>query len=546
MTFLKQNKYHFLAGLVILLLFLLSVHLRRDNLALPLSRHHEWITAHTLITCQVWQENGGPSAYHFSPVYTFPGEGNNGRTMLGGVVDEKGDVYYVSYPPFAFLFAYYATQVLGGPDVDSIRQLNLAIHLLCSIFIYLLAVTLASTDKKHQFSIAGICAAFLYLFSAGNLWIHGNLYFADMMVQLFVIAGLYFSVRFFKKEYLNERVQLSILFFVFFLAAYTEWLGLFLAFFTGIGFLLAWLMAREKRFIKAFITVGTAAALALVLTVWQYSSIAGWDNLKKVSVAKYEERSGHESAELSPNKFNLENDAALNFLVDKVDEGYKMAENFVGIFLVLFLLVALFRRMRRNMVAPQWHSVTFCVFALAVLTHYYLFFNFNALHDFSSLKTGFLMILLVLLFISLTESMFSITFRRMLLLLVVALAVDKGLESVEKYNAVNPTSAVDWNRIRTAEMIRLHSRPDVAVFANIYTNPELVYYSGHAVFPIHDTADLKVFTTFFENNKGQYYHHSGTELEYILEFERRGDGIVYKNKINMAGSSGGSERHFQK
>ena len=67
-----------------------------------MGRYHEWITAHTLLTCQIWEENGGPSAYNFNPVYTYPGEGNGHRDVLGGVAAKNGDVYYVSYPPFTF------------------------------------------------------------------------------------------------------------------------------------------------------------------------------------------------------------------------------------------------------------------------------------------------------------------------------------------------------------------------------------------------------------------------------------------------------------
>ena len=287
MSFILRNKYHFIALTSILFLFLLSVFVRKENMAEPLTRHHEWITAHTLITCEIWDQNGGPSAYHYSPVYTYPGKGNMKRRMLGGVVDETGNVYYVSYPPFAFLFAYYATQIIGGPSIDSIRTLNLAVHFLCAIFIYLIAHSLSSEQQKKQLCIAGIFGAFLYLFSAGNLWIHGNLYFADMLVQLFVISGIYFSIRFFKKDYKNELVFLSVLFFLFFLATYTEWLGLFLAFAFGLAFAVAYFVKREIRFLKAFFVVGIASVLAIAITIKQYSSIAGWDELKRVSTEKY-------------------------------------------------------------------------------------------------------------------------------------------------------------------------------------------------------------------------------------------------------------------
>ena len=546
MSFITQHRYHFAAGALITLLFVFTVLLRQENLSVPLARHHEWITAHTLMTSEIWENNGGPSAYGFSPVYTYPGEGNINRRMLGGVVDKNGYVYYVSYPPFAFLFAYYATQILGGPDVDSIRDLNLAIHFLCALLIYFLAHSLAWERQKNHISIAGIFCAFLYLFSAGNLWIHGNLYFADTVVQLFIISGLYFVVRFFKNDYTKERVILSALFFLFFLAAYTEWLGLFLAFFVGLAFLISYFMVKEKRFLKAFFTVGIAATMALAITVWQYASIAGWKQLKEVSTSKYQERSGHETAELSPNGFNLDSDAALESVIKNVAAGYKMVENFIGLFFILFVVIVLFRKTRKNLGNFQWHVTAFCLLALAILTHYYVFFNFNSLHDFSSLKTGFLLILLVLIFVSLIERMLNTNLKMILAVLIIGLSIYKGIESVKKYNGENPITAIEWNRIETANAMIEYGKPEYAMFMNTRFSTELVYYAKHNVSPIKDTSEIQRMMKYFDGGSGQYYHHTNEKLDYILEFNKKGDSIVYHNKIKFNKSNGGSGTHFQK
>ncbi|MBI3136180.1 MAG: hypothetical protein HYZ14_16010 [Bacteroidetes bacterium] len=546
MTFLKENKYHFAGLLLVVFLFVISVLVRKENQTVPLSRHHEWITAHTLITCEIWAKNGGPSAYHFSPVYTYPGEGNHRRRMLGGVVDETGNVYYVSYPPFSFLFAYYATQLLGGPDTDSIRNLNLVIHLVCSLLLYLIALSLSPESRKRDFSVAGITASFLYLFSTGNLWMHGNLYFADMLVQLFIIAGLYASIRFFRRQYKRQALILSALAAVFFLATYTEWLGLFLAFFTGLAFLTAYFIKKERRYIYAFLAVGGSSALALALTFMQYSSIAGWSQLKEVSTSKYEERSGREAAAETPNEFTLDNEQAYEFMIDRIDGFYKMAENFVGIFAILFLLVAVIPNLRRRI---QHAGVAFLITGLlliSILTHYFLFFNFNSLHDFSSLKTGFLFILVVLVFGVLTESVLNLKLRAVLFLLVAYLAVDKGLESVARYEETFPLAETDWDRMNTGAAMKKFGTPDEAVFMNISSNPELVYAAGHNVFPVKDTSGLEVLMKFYGNQRGQYYHHLGTKLEYILTFEMQQNQLIYLNRINLNSVEGSSGRVYQK
>jgi hypothetical protein len=546
MNWIKQNIYHLIGLLSVVLLFIFSLFIRQENLSEPLSRHHEWITAHTLITCEIWEKNGGPSAYHFSPVYTYPGEGNARRKMLGGVVDDAGNVYYVSYPPFAFLFAYYSTKLLGGPSVDSIRTLNLILHLICALGIYFLAVSFFRNDKKHYYSLAGITGSFLYLFSTGNLWIHGNLYFSDMLVQVFIILGLLLLSRFLNPDIAHKKWVLFGFFILFFLATYTEWLGLFFSFFTGLILLASYFIKKEIRYLKAFGSIAVASSLALALTLFQYSSIAGWDKFKEVSSSKYEERSGHASEELSPNAFNLSNDEAYDFMIGRIDRNYLMAENYLGIFgiiLVIFFLVPNFRRGIGN--GAQIIS-TVIPLVLAVLLHYYLFFNFNSLHDFSSLKTGFVMILFIVIFISLLESVLSFQIKLGLLALLLFLSISKGIIAVKNYYEDYPLSEIDWDRISTGQAMRKYGRPEAAIFMNISSNPELVYEAGHNVFPLQDTSELILFMNHFDNDQGQYYHHRGTKLEFIQEFERRNGRIVFTQRFNLSGHDTGEGKSHQK
>jgi hypothetical protein len=546
MRFLRNYKYHFLACAAIVLLFAGSLFVRNDHLSIPLAHPREWITAHTLITCEIWSRNGGPAAYHFSPVYTYPGEGNHRRTMLGGVVDAKGDVYYVSYPPFAFIFAYYALEIMGGPEPGAIRHLILGIHLLCALLIYFIAVSLAAEGCRRNLSVAGLAGAFLYLFSCGNLWFHGNLYFADMLVQPLLLSILLTIVRFVRGLYRNENRAIIALGILFFLATYTEWMGLFMAAVTGLSFFVYWLFRRNKKWLKAFLVTGFSASLALGLTVLQYSSIAGWDKLKEVSTKKYNERSGQLGQAETPNAFTIDNGASYEFMIDKIDLHYKMAENFAGVFAILLLVIVLIPNARRRIEYAGTALGMIGLLATAILIHYYLFFNFNALHEFSSLKTGTLFMLAALVCIALIESAVSLNWRIVLFLLVGYLAVDKGMESVQCYNGEFLLTEVDYPRISTGEAIRNYGRKDAAVFVNIFPNPELVYHADHNVFPIYDTAQLVHFMNFFENDEGQYYHHRDKLPEYILEFRRENGKLVFLNKIQLHAETDAAERSHMK
>jgi hypothetical protein len=73
------------------------------------------------------------------------------------------------------------------------------------------------------------------------------------------------------------------LFIVFFLASYTEWLGLLSAFFTGLFFFIKAIVTKNKTLFLPFVSIGLGASLALGLTIYQYSTINGWSELKAVS-----------------------------------------------------------------------------------------------------------------------------------------------------------------------------------------------------------------------------------------------------------------------
>lgn len=518
MKLFHPYRYHLIAVLIIVLLFIITVLIRKENHEVPLSRHHEWITAHTLITCEIWYENGGPSAYHYSPVYTYAGSGNKNRSMLGGVTDEKGDVYYISYPPFAFLFAYYSTQIFGKPNTDSIRKVNLMIHFICALLIYFVGFSLSPANRWAEFSMGGFIGAFLYLFSSGNLWAHGNLYFSDMLVQIFIILAVLLIIRFLKLSYQREWIILSFFGAVFFLATYTEWLGLFMAFITGIIFLIIFFRKKEYRFLRAFVVIGFSSSLALTITLYQFSSIAGWEKYKTYSLLKFNERSGRDAQEKTPGGFTTSNPKSYEKIKHDVDIHYKLPEIFFMCSGLGFIVLLIIGKIRRKMVYLSLSFTVLLIVALSIFLHYLIFFNFNALHDFSTLKTGFLTMLFVLVFYVMFQSSLHYYITSVISAATILLGYFTGTESVEKYLKDFPVSAVDWNRIETAEKIKEMADTNTAVFVNVYPSPELVFASKHNIQSIGDTSTIPNFMKAYHNHSGQYYHHLNNKLQYMQEF----------------------------
>ncbi len=541
MKSLKTRKYDLIALGLILILFLISIQVRKENLKAPLSRHHEWITAHSLITAEIWDQNGGPSASGFNPVYTYKGEGNAYRRMLGGVTAENGDVYYVSYPPFSFIYLYYSSQLFGGPSLFSIRIVSLSVHLISALLLYFLLGAIRPDSEKKRMNFAGIIAAGLYIFAQGNLWFQGNLYFADMVVQPLFIAGILLAIRYLRGDHKNERVALSLLFIIFFLGAYTEWLGLLSAFFTGLLFLVYAIIKKQKKYLRPFIVIALGSSLALSLTVYQYSSIDGWDSLKSTSEKKYSERSGHGTEQDSASKFNIHNEESFEFLKTQFNRNYKALENFIGYAFGALIVMLILGRIKRVSPTSPTHElkmvvVLFSLTLLPILTHYLLFFNFNTMHDFSGLKTATFLIIIVALIIQITYriSIHINTYVSWSLLAFFSIfSIIKVIDSTDRYLENHRVDMIDFDRVNSAIIIAEYSSPEQAVFTNVRLSPEQVFYTKHSISPIKDsdsTAILNIMRL-HRNTTAQYYHHEGSLLKSMVTIQRQDDNLVFLDTI---------------
>lgn len=548
MSFFEQHKNHLAGLLLVVVLFIGSIVLREERISAPLNRHHEWITAHALITMEIWHQNGGPSAYGFNPVYSYPGKGNQSTLMLGGMQDKEGNQYYVSYPPFAFIFGYYFTELIGGPSVFNMRVMCLFLHLICTLLIYFLVRSLSDDIKNDRFQLAAVTASFLYLFSTMNLWAHANLYFSDMLEQVFLLLGLLLIVRQLRNQYRNERAQLIYLGLVFFFATYTEWLGLFLALVAGLTLLVFGFLRKEKHLFRSFVVIGVSSALALGLTIAQYSSIDGFDRFKEVSLKKYEYRSGHTDQASGEGSMTVTDPNAYQRIEEFMWKGYKMAQNYVGLTAILLGILIFFRKLRARMKKVRWRLILLMLVILPVAMHYYLFFNFNAVHDFSTLKTGTVLILISVMFLLTIEEALQKYFRWIFGIGLLVLAGYKGYQSFEDYDELVPMAEVDYRKVASSEKIRQLSHPEIPVYINTTLSPVLVFYAKHNMTFVQDTSFLPILMTNLHEPQAQYYHHSGTQLEYMLDvvLNDKGQLVVLDKLVFYDEGSGNNVHHFQK
>jgi len=141
-----QTNIKFLS--IFLLFFVLSIAVRLPNLNRPLSKHHEFCTAITLIPLQNWVDNGA-ATYHYSPSITFEGAANHHiENLTAYPVEADGRFYYLSHPPFAYLLPYFTFKIFGiYPTPLALQVFNLFFHFLSSLLIYHIVVLLCKNDE---------------------------------------------------------------------------------------------------------------------------------------------------------------------------------------------------------------------------------------------------------------------------------------------------------------------------------------------------------------------------------------------------------------
>ncbi|HYG51219.1 MAG TPA: hypothetical protein VD905_09970, partial [Flavobacteriales bacterium] len=442
--------------LLLVAVFAVSVGVRYKHFGKPLSRHHEWLTAHSLIIMKIW-DKGGIANYHFAPVYSFPGKGNKHDYSICSLHDRQGDAYYVSYGPFSSIFPYFLFKLFMMPvTIGTLIGFNLLVHFLVSLFLYLLVSRLAG-KRVSDFSLGALVAFKLYLFSPGTLWFHGNVYFSEILVQLFFAAGMYVFYLLLEQKAQNRKLLIWYGLICFF-GIYTEWLGLFFTFVTGVFFLVKTI--RERAYLRPFLIAACSGILALSLIIYQYSSIAGWDQFVKVETNKFVERNGGMvNGYKAEEKFSITNAESFKILEAELNGNFLNVMNTLAFVIPLFVVLVCYRK---KYLFNGKQGVILGIMALVVLMHHLVFFNFTAVHDFSMLKTGYVLIFLVAIMISRMEE-FSVGrawLRWTFLLLVMGFMVVKAVGSWKIYDKDRGPKFVYATYKVAGTQIKQHARPD--------------------------------------------------------------------------------------
>jgi len=474
--------------LILLGIFLLSVAIRLPNLNRPLSKHHEFCTAITLIPLQNWADNGA-ATYHYSPSITFEGAANHHiENLTAYPVEANGRFYYLSHPPFAYLLPYFSFKIFGiYPTPLALQVFNLLFHFLSCLLIYYIVVLLCKNDENltsNKLHFGALTAFLIYLFAPATLWFHGNAYMSDMFISNIFIFGLWLALKAYQSMKYAYIVGLCI---TIFLMIYTEWLGNFFAFGVFIAALI-FTFKSDSKHRKYWLAVTFACiagvVLGLTLIFVQYSSIAGSETYLSYFEHRFFARSGA--------KFTDTDLFSFLYKYLKLTRGVvkHYAVGFLPVLLFGMALCGAFFFHSKKIIRQENIAVRYFwwIAGFPILMHHLIFIEFTVVHDFAVLKGGILIAVGIGLLIHRLPHSAPL---RVGVLATLSICI-------VQYYYINRPGEISQNGDRYDMMQKLgegigkHSTSDEIVFLNGYKpDPQVMYYARRNMLRATDTLEVK-------------------------------------------------------
>ncbi len=487
--------------LAILAIFLVSILLRVPFLARPLQGQHDWLTIHSLLTISIWQQVGLSYA-HNSLIMNYPNEADKYISYIekGTVMDQRGNTYFVAFPPFAFLLGYAVIHLLHLPvDALWLRIINLALLLPASLCFFLVLERMfenLGAAIASRFAMLGVA---LFLFDRAVLMSLGLYFPVILVIPLWIMAVYFFFAA--RDGWLPRGAALAVFFFLTLLAGYSDWLGMIAA---GVFFL--WSLIGEKRSWVLAVLSGTAGCIAALLTVLQYASISGMSSYLHGLLFRFQDRSGISSS--SQHGLTL-------FTFDtyrEIRNRYLEQHHFLLLFILCLVFAHIVTGRRFDLLKgkPVPRGLLF-VFGLPVLIDHVLLVNHTAIHDYAALKaTPLLTILAMLLLANLytakpvseersAAEISSIFIRYTCVVAVVCLFSVK--DYLSQRNALDPKDA------RLGAEIRNQSDAGQVIFLKQskgrgYIPPNLIYFAGRNIKLVQGAGEAEAFLREYHRSRG--------------------------------------------
>gem|GEM_PF-5239524 len=444
---------------------MITVLMRAPYIDRPLSHCFEWLTAHALIVQQIWFEEGGANNL-FAQKMNFSGQTNkfiNNASMSnhydGYPLGFDDSYFYLSNPSFGLVPPYLIFKLLNiYPNPLGIQIFNMVLQFICAIFLYLIVCILTESEKDATFNLPAVAAAIVYLIAPTCLWFHSNTYYIEIFVQLPFVASVFFLLKYLNNDKSRYLYCLGASLFI---AATTEWIGIFLA-----SLICVYILVNAKKGVdyRLFFCVCLSTVFGVGLFILQNSLVVGFENFINHELRQFFYQSN--------TKGTLNNWNETSY--------YKIARNYLNGMYPIFILVlvytvpALFKIKLSEYLGRFGKALLFL--GMPCLMHHVLLSRFTTEHWFSILKSTFFIGLLLASFIYFAEFLFARKKIFYLLSLLFFIAVSPLVK--DKYQLhVNEGGDPYFYKTLASKMAEIVEDDDVLFCLSKYEpRPQLIYY----------------------------------------------------------------------
>lgn len=325
----------------------------------------------SLITLENWETQGMLNC-HLSPIQTYNNKGDKYIIYYKHLMDKSGNDYYISFPPFTFIFAGTIFKTLNiKPTRKALQWLNLILHYLSAIAI---AYIISLIFYKSQYALfLGFFSGISYLFMPVMLYLHTEIYFPEMLSQVLLIFLTIPLIHILIKNNHNKKQYLTFSL-ILFLLCYTEWIGYFASLTIG---LFVFINFKKNIYYKRLIICTIMPPLAAgLLTFVQYASIAGIKAYLHSFAIRFVERTGffgNTYSDKGISHFNIHSYGLFFKNLHNALSGY-------GYFLLLLILIALILKKTKNIPRNIPSNIALYLISTPILIHFLVLFNTNAIH----------------------------------------------------------------------------------------------------------------------------------------------------------------------
>lgn len=105
-------------------------------------------------------------------------------------MNERGDSYYMSFPPFSIILPFLLFKLLSlTPSVNILQIFNMTLHCIASIFIFM-TIRLVMPDRNYR-DFYAVFGSIIFIFTAPNLWFFSNVYSWDIFWHYVWVIAIY-------------------------------------------------------------------------------------------------------------------------------------------------------------------------------------------------------------------------------------------------------------------------------------------------------------------------------------------------------------------